>query len=183
MPETGIEARIARIAEPIVDDLGFELVRVKLLSLNGTTVQIMAERPDGSMSIEDCETISRELSAAFDVEDPLDGNYHLEVSSPGIDRPLTRVGDFDRWAGHEAKIELARPHEQRRRFRGTLLGVRDGRFGLRLQDASGGSDTVWMPLADLKDAKLVLTDALIGAAGMKAGGTTDSDEADDRTRS
>ena len=104
--ETGIEARIAHIVEPIANDLGYELVRVKVSSLNGMTVQIMAERPDGTMTVEDCEDLSRNVSPALDVADPINREYHLEISSPGIDRPLTRAKDFETWAGHEAKIEM-----------------------------------------------------------------------------
>ena len=104
--ETGIEARIAHIVEPIANDLGYELVRVKVSGLNGMTVQIMAERPDGTMTVEDCENLSRNISPALDVADPINREYHLEISSPGIDRPLTRAKDFEIWAGHEAKIEM-----------------------------------------------------------------------------
>ena len=104
--ESGLEARIAHIVEPVIAGLGYRLVRVKVSSLNGTTLQIMAERPDGTMNVEGCERLSRDLSPALDVEDPIDRAYHLEVSSPGIDRPLVRRSDFERWAGHHAKIEL-----------------------------------------------------------------------------
>ena len=107
--ETGIEARIAQIVEPIANDLGYELVRVKVSGLNGMTVQIMAERPDGTMSVEDCEVLSRNVSPAMDVADPISREYHLEISSPGIDRPLTRAKDFTNWVGHEAKLELETP--------------------------------------------------------------------------
>ena len=121
--ETGLEARIAHIVEPVVEGLGYRLVRIKMSAMNGATLQIMAERPDGSMTVEDCEILSRDISPALDVEDPIDRAYHLEVSSPGIDRPLVRRSDFERWAGHEAKIELARLLDGRKRFRGRLAGV------------------------------------------------------------
>src|SRR5215203_5453898 len=120
--ETGVAARVAAIVEPALADLGFRLVRVKVSGLNGCTVQIMAERPDGTMTVEDCEAVSRAISPILDLDDPVGIAYHLEVSSPGIDRPLVRVSDFTRWAGHEAKVELAVPMDGRKRFRG-IIGV------------------------------------------------------------
>lgn len=161
--ETGLEAKIARIVEPVVEDLGFELVRVKVSGLNGMTVQIMAERPDGTLTIDDCELISRNVSPTLDVEDPVDREYNLEVSSPGIDRPLTRAKDFDTWAGFEARIELAVSQDGRKRFRGILLGVRDGAAGIRLDDADASE--AWLPVEDIAEAKLVLSDDLIRSAG------------------
>jgi len=178
--ETGIEARIAHIVEPVANDLGYELVRVKVTSVNGMTVQIMAERPDGTMRVEDCEALSRAASPEFDVADPISGEYHLEVSSPGIDRPLTRAKDFDNWAGHETKIELDRPLDGRRRFRGILLGVKDGKAGIRLPDAPV-VDEFWLPLDDIGEAKLVLTDALIKTAPrLHAAQTDESIEANEQ---
>jgi ribosome maturation factor RimP len=161
--ETGLEARIARLVEPIVAELGYELVRVKVSGLRGATVQIMAERPDGTMGVEDCELISRNVSPALDVEDPIRGAYHLEVSSPGIDRPLTRLKDFERWAGFEAKLETEIPIDGRKRFRGMLLGVRGDSVGLRLAGQEPGEAEAWLPLDEVSEAKLVLTDALIAA--------------------
>jgi ribosome maturation factor RimP len=161
--ETGLAARIAHIVEPIAADLGYELVRVRVSGLNGMTVQIMAERPDGSMTIDDCELLSRNISPAIDVADPVAREYRLEVSSPGIDRPLTRAKDFDDWAGHEAKLETEQAVNGRKRFRGTLLGVKDGAAGIRLLDGPAADD-IWLPLEDIADAKLVLTDALLKAA-------------------
>jgi len=161
--ETGLAARIAHIVEPIAQDLGYELVRVRISGTNGLTVQIMAERPDGTMRIDDCELLSRNVSPALDVADPVGREYRLEVSSPGIDRPLTRAKDFDLWAGHEAKLETEQAVNGRKRFRGILLGVKDGTAGLRLSDAPEAGD-VWLPLEALAEAKLVLTDALIKAA-------------------
>jgi ribosome maturation factor RimP len=161
--ETGLEAKIAHIVEPIAGDLGYELVRVKVTGLNGMTVQIMAERPDGSMTVEDCERLSRDISPALDVADPIDREYNLEVSSPGIDRPLTRVKDFDIWAGHEAKVELEQALDGRKRFRGVLLGVKADTAGIRLLDTKE-KDDVWLPLDLIGDAKLVLTDTLLKAA-------------------
>src|SRR5918998_2080279 len=158
--ETGLEARIAHLIEPVVTDLGYELVRVRISGLNGMTVQIMAERPDGTMTVEDCELISRNVSPAMDVADPINREYHLEVSSPGIDRPLTRAKDFEIWSGHEAKVEMEQAVNGRKRFRGILTGVKDGSAGMRLLDTPDAGD-VWLPLDDIGEAKLVLTDALI----------------------
>lgn len=168
--ESGLEARIAHIVEPIAGDLGYELVRVKVSSTNGMTVQIMAERPDGTMTVEDCETLSRNVSAALDVADPINREYHLEISSPGIDRPLTRAKDFGTWAGHEAKIELDRPLDGRRRFRGVLLGVRDEEVGIRLADVEGAEqpNDVWLTIDSIGEARLVLTDALVRSALKKS---------------
>lgn len=160
--ETGLEARVARIVEPVAEGLGFRLVRVKLSSMNGITLQIMAERPDGTMTVGDCETLSRDVSPALDVEDPMDAAYNLEVSSPGIDRPLVRRSDFEKWNGHEAKIELAVPLDGRKRFKGKLAGV-DGEFLLLALEKSrlDGPTTVKLALADIGEAKLVMTDALV----------------------
>jgi ribosome maturation factor RimP len=155
--EIGLEARVAHIVEPVIEGLGFRLVRVKISAMNGTTVQIMAERPDGTMTVGDCEKLSRDLSPTLDVEDPLDRAYNLEVSSPGIDRPLVRRSDFVRWAGQTAKIELERPLDGRKRFRGTLAGVDGDRACLEMEDGA----KAWLPLADIGDARLVLTDELI----------------------
>jgi ribosome maturation factor RimP len=169
--ETGLEARIAHIVEPVIDGLGYELVRVKVSGAAGMTVQVMAERPDGTMGVEDCELISRNISPALDVEDPIGRAYNLEVSSPGIDRPLTRAKDFEAWAGHEARIETETAIDGRKRFRGTLLGMRDGAAGVRLPE--GEPDEHWLPLGEIAEAKLVMTDALLAAArtGASANGS------------
>jgi len=160
--EAGLEARIAHLVEPVAEDLGYELVRVKISARNGMTVQIMAERPDGTMRVEDCELLSRNLSPVLDVADPIGREYNLEVSSPGIDRPLTRAKDFANWAGYEAKVELDHAVNGRRRYRGILLGVKDDTAGIRVLDApSEDDDQVWLPLAEIGDAKLVLTDELL----------------------
>lgn len=160
--ETGVAARVAAVAEPVIEDLGFRLVRVKVSSLNGCTVQIMAERPDGTMNVEGCETISRALSPVFDLEDPVDRAYHLELSSPGIDRPLVRVQDFERWSGHEAKIEMAVPVGARKRFRGVIRGVEADTVTIELPDVREGDEPmVRLPLSDLAEARLVLTDELV----------------------
>ena len=160
--ETGVAARVAAIAEPVIEDLGFRLVRVKLSSLNGCTVQIMAERAYGTMTVEDCETVSRALSPVLDLEDPVERGYHLEISSPGIDRPLVRRSDFERWAGYEAKIELALPVAGRRRFRGVIRGVEGDVALLELPDVAEDDERLArLPLADLAEARLVLTDELV----------------------
>lgn len=164
--ERGVGARIAAIAIPVLEDLGYRLVRVNVSSRNGCTVQVMAERPDGSLTIEDCELISRTLSPTLDVDDPIDVAYHLEVSSPGIDRPLVRLSDFEVWSGYEAKIDLEVPIDGQKRFRGTLLGVKEGLIGVRIAvgyDQTGPADR-WFRPEDVGSAKLVLTDALVEAS-------------------
>ncbi len=173
--ETGIAARIAAIAAPVMADLGFRLVRIKLSGNAGTTVQVMAERPDGGMSIDDCEALSEALSPVLDVEDPIEGGYRLEISSPGIDRPLVRASDLERALGHEARVELAAAIDGRKRLRGTieaLEGQGDAvRVLMRRSDARPGEAAeVWLTLSDIAEARLVLTDALIRAAlrGAKA---------------
>jgi ribosome maturation factor RimP len=166
--EPGLAARVAAIAEP-VQEMGYRLVRVRVSGLAGCTVQLMAERPDGSMTIEDCEALSRALSPVLDVADPIDRPYRLEVSSPGIDRPLVRHSDFDRYAGHQIKIEMAVAVGGRRRFRGTLLGTAGDSARLRRDSvAPGEAEEVTLPIEDMAEAKLVLTDALI-AESLKRG--------------
>jgi len=163
--EQGMAARVAAIATPVLNDLGYRLVRVRVSGTSGCTVQIMAERPDGSMSIEDCETASRALSPVFDAEDPIDREYRLELSSPGIDRPLVRRSDFERYAGHEMKVEMTFALDGRKRFRGLLLGVDGEAARIRRKDAAEGEPAdVLLPIADMAEARLVLTDALITEA-------------------
>src|SRR5215469_144391 len=164
--ETGSAARVAAIAEPVLNDLGFRLVRVRISGLAGCTVQVMAERPDGVMTIEDCQMVSRALSPVLDVADPIDRAYRLEVSSPGIDRPLVRRSDFERFAGSVVKLEMAIARDGRRRFRGELLGREGEDARIRLEDGA----EVLLPIAEMADAKLVLTDALIAAALKRGGG-------------
>src|SRR6266480_636414 len=160
--EQGTAARVAAIAEPVLGGIGYRLVRVKISGLDGCTVQIMAERPDGTMTVEDCETVSRALSPVLDVADPIEGAYRLEVSSPGMDRPLVRRSDFERFVGHRLKLELAVPVGGRRRYRGLLLGV-DGDYARIRRDDAGPDDEseVSLRIEDMDEAKLVLSDDLI----------------------
>jgi ribosome maturation factor RimP len=160
--EQGTAARVAVIAEPVLDSLGYRLVRVRMSGLAGCTVQIMAERPDGTMTIDDCETVSRALSPVLDVEDPVDRTYRLEISSPGIDRPLVRRSDFDRYAGHVVKVEMAAPIAGRRRFRGVLIGLEGDAALIRRDDARADEAAdVRLPIEGMEEARLVLTDALV----------------------
>jgi ribosome maturation factor RimP len=162
--EQGTAARVASLAAPVLSGLGYRLVRVRVSGTSGMTVQIMAERADGTMAIEDCEAASRALSPVFDAEDPIDREYRLELSSPGIDRPLVRRSDFARYAGHEAKIEMAVGLDGRKRFRGILLGIEGDAARLRPKDkemAGGEAADVLLPIADMAEARLVLTDALV----------------------
>jgi ribosome maturation factor RimP len=153
---TELLRRIEEIVAPSVAGMGYELVRVAMS--RGGTLQIMIEPADGrAMDVEDCATLSRVLSAVLDVEDPIPGSYTLEVSSPGIDRPLTRPKDYVRWSGHVARLETAEPIEGRRRFKGTLLGLADDLVKIRLDDGKEAA----VPLASVTKAKLELTDALI----------------------
>ena len=180
--ETGVAARVAAIASGVLGGLGYRLVRVKVTNRDGGTVQIMAERPDGTMSIDDCEAASRALSPVLDVEDPIASAYRLEMSSPGIDRPLVRLSDFVRWAGHEVKVEMSVPVDSRKRFRGILTGAEDGDALVRRTDARADEEpTVRLPLRDIHDARLVLTDALIREAlrAAKAAGQELDEEAED----
>jgi ribosome maturation factor RimP len=167
--EPGAAARVSAVAAPVLQQLGYRLVRIRISGEAGCTVQIMAERPDGSMQIEDCEAISRALSPVLDIADPIDRAYRLEISSPGIDRPLVRRSDFERFAGHLAKIEMAVAHDGRKRFRGILAGVDGDRVRLRRDDAPAGTEAeVALVMEDIADARLVLTDELI-AESMRRG--------------
>jgi ribosome maturation factor RimP len=160
--ESGVAARVAAIVEPAIADLGYRLVRVRVTGQNGCTVQIMAEKTDGTMTVEGCEAVSQAVSPALDVDDPVQVAYHLEVSSPGIDRPLVRAGDFARWAGHLAKIDTEQPVSGRKRFRGILRGVAGGDALLSRDDAKSEEERdVAIPMTLIADARLVLTDALV----------------------
>ncbi|MFC4669238.1 ribosome maturation factor RimP [Seohaeicola nanhaiensis] len=154
--KAAIDRRLAEIVTPVIEDLGFELVRIRLMSGKSTTLQIMADRPDGGIEVDDCAAISNAVSAILDVEDPILDEYTLEVSSPGIDRPLTRLKDFDDYEGYEAKIETSELIDGRRRFKGTLAGIEGDEVLINLEEGTIGLKFEW-----LSDAKLVLTDDLI----------------------
>ena len=163
--ETGLEARLAAIIEPVANDLGYALVRVKVTQENGMTLQVMAEDANGRFTIADCERLSKDLSPVLDVEDPIEREYHLEVSSPGIDRPLVRARDFRTYLGHEAKIELSDMLDGRRRFRGLIKAADDESVTVTLPDVPEGQEPDRrLPLALLGEAKLVMTDALLNMA-------------------
>lgn len=166
--EAGLAAEFAQIAEPVLEGLGFRLVRVHISGATERIVQIMAERPDGSMTVNDCEMISKGLSPVIDVADPLSGKYRLEISSPGIDRPLVRPSDFEDWAGHEAKIELKEPVDGRKRFKGVLEGFEDGEVRIAAEAGSLGIQNLGFPVSLIADARLVLTDDLIRDALTRA---------------
>lgn len=185
--ETGIDARVAAIVAPALTDLGFRLVRVKISGRDGCTLQIMAERADGTFTVEDCEAASKAISPVLDVEDPIERAYNLEMSSPGIDRPLVRVSDFSRWAGHLAKVDMEVPVDGRKRFKGVLEGVEGARALLRRDDpAKDQPAQVRLPIADVGEARLILTDELIRvalrrskAAGRAPDGADDAPANDD----
>ena len=158
--KTSIDRRLAEIITPVVEDMGFDLVRVRLMGSKTKTLQIMAERPDGGIEVDDCAEISTAISASLDVEDPIEEAYTLEVSSPGIDRPLTRLKDFDSWTGYEAKLETSELIDGRRRFKGRLQGSDADEVLVEL-DIDGQSATIGLKFDWLSDAKLVLSDDLI----------------------
>ena len=168
--ETGVAADIAAVVEPVLEDMGFRLVRVKVQG-GGTAdriVQLMTERPDGSITIDDCEAISKGISPVLDVADPISGAYRLEISSPGIDRPLVRPSDFEDWSGHEARIELTEPVCGRKRFKGVLEGFEDGEVRMQADTGEHGVQHLGLPVNLISDAKLVLTDELIREALARA---------------
>ena len=158
--KASIDRRMADIVTPVIEDMGFELVRIRLMGGNTKTLQIMAERPDGGIEVDECAAISTAVSATLDVEDPLEDAYTLEVSSPGIDRPLTRLKDFDTWDGYEAKLETAESIDGRRRFKGTLQGTEENEVLIEIE-VDGKPTTIGLEFDWLSDAKLVLTDELI----------------------
>lgn len=160
--ETGVDRRVAEIIEPVLTGMDFRLVRVRLSSQNGATLQIMAERNDGSMTVQDCEALSTAISPVLDVDDPVDKAYHLEVSSPGIDRPLVRRSDFLRWQGHLAKIETSVIVDNRKRFRGRIVESGADGFTIERDQVGYGEELrVTIPFAALSEARLVLTDDLV----------------------
>jgi ribosome maturation factor RimP len=159
--KTSIDRRLAAILAPVIEGMGFELVRVRLMSGKSKTLQVMADRPEGGIDVDECGEISTAISAALDVEDPIEDAYTLEVSSPGIDRPLTRLKDFDAWAGYDAKLETTELIDGRRRFRGLLQGTEDSEVLIEVEAEGQGPVTIGLPFDWLSDAKLVLTDDLI----------------------
>ncbi|HMS96122.1 MAG TPA: ribosome maturation factor RimP [Tabrizicola sp.] len=158
--KTAIDRRLADIVGPVIEGLGFELVRIRLMGGKTRVLQIMADRPDGGIGVDECGDISTAVSAVLDVEDPLEDNYILEVSSPGIDRPLTRLKDFEVWKGWEARIETTELIDGRRRFKGDLAGVEGDEVLITLEEA-GEEVTIGLKFDWLSDAKLILTDELI----------------------
>jgi len=154
--KAAIDRRIAEIITPVVEDMGFEVVRVRLMTGKESTLQVMAQKSDGTIEVDECGQISAAIGALLDVEDPILDNYTLEVSSPGIDRPLTRLKDFDQWQGFEAKLETDELIDGRRRFKGALAGTQDGEVLITITEGTIGLKFEW-----LSDAKLVLTDDLI----------------------
>lgn len=174
--KAAIDRKLAEIIQPVIEGLGYELVRVRMLGGKTKALQIMAERPDGGIEVDDCAKISTAVSAVLDVEDPFEDPYALEVSSPGIDRPLTRFKDFDMWNGYEAKIETDELVDGRRRFKGVLAGVNDDEVLITIAEGTIGLKFDW-----LSDAKLVLTDELISEMlrQRKASGDINEDDFDD----
>lgn len=158
--KTAMDRRMAEIITPVIEDMGFELVRVRLMGGKTAILQIMAERADGGIEVDECASISTAVSAVLDVEDPIEDGYTLEVSSPGIDRPLTRLKDFDEFEGYEAKLETAELIDGRKRFKGVLAGTEDDEVLINIEE---GAETITVGLKFdwLADAKLVLTDELI----------------------
>ena len=160
--ETGPAAEIAELAEPVLESLGFRLVLVRIAGGQGPIVEILAERPDGTMSIEDCKSVSLNLSPLLDVHDPMPGkSYRLQISSPGIDRPLVRPTDFDQWSGYEAKIEMKELIDGRRRFRGVLEGFENGEVRIEVELGEAGLQVLGLPLGLVGEARLVLTNELV----------------------
>ena len=181
MRESGLAAEIVALAEPVIEELGLRLVRVKISAQSGTVVQIMADRQNGTISVDDCALVSRRVSPLLDAHDPIPGGYTLEVSSPGIDRPLVRPSDFEDWAGFEAKIELKELVDGRRRFRGILEGYEDGEARLRIELKDYEEpQIVGLPVALIGEAKLVMTDSLLKLAqSANAASNAEGDEEPD----
>jgi ribosome maturation factor RimP len=174
--ETGAAAEIAALVEPALEDLGLRLVRVLTSGRDGGTVQIMVDRAESDVTVEDCADASRAISPLLDAHDPIPGRYHLEVSSPGIDRPLVRPSDFDDWAGHEAKVMLRETVEGRKRFRGAIDGYDETADEVRIAVTLEGNnepDILGFPVSLIESAKLVMTDALMAASKARRGGGGD----------
>lgn len=178
--KTAIDRRLAEIVTPVIEALGFELVRIRLMGGKTRTLQIMADRPDGGIEVDDCAKISTAVSAVLDVEDPIEDHYTLEVSSPGIDRPLTRLKDFDTWEGYEARLETTELIDGRRRFKGILSGTEDDEVLIEIEEG-GETVTIGLKFDWLSDAKLILTDDLIAEMlrQRKASGVIDESQFDD----
>ena len=178
--KSAMDRRLAAIVTPVIEGMGFELVRIRLMGGNTRILQIMADRPEGGIVVDDCGEISIAVSAVLDVEDPVEENYILEVSSPGIDRPLTRLKDFEMWKGWEARMETTELIDGRRRFKGTLGGV-EGDEVLIMIEEGGETVTIGLQFEWLADAKLILTDELISEMlrQKKASGTFDETEFDE----
>ncbi len=160
--ESGIDAKITALLEPIIIELGFRVVRIRMMNMNGLVMQIMAERSDGTFTINDCEAISKAISPVLDIEDPVAGEYNLEVSSPGIDRPLVRRSDFDIWGSNVLKMETSHMIDGRKRFRGFVTKTSDE--SLTLERVNAGKDeqtTFEIPYDALVEAKLIMTDDLL----------------------
>ena len=174
--KTAIDRRLAEIIQPVIEGMGFELVRVRLMGSKYSTLQVMAERPEGGIEVDECAQISTALGATLDVEDPIEEEYTLEVSSPGIDRPLTRLKDFATWEGYEAKIETTELIDGQRRFKGELAGVEGSEVLVNIEQGTVGLKFEW-----LSDAKLVLSDELIREMlrQRKAAGIVDEDKFDE----
>lgn len=174
--ETGVAAEVAAVAEPVLDELGLRLVRVLISGRDGGTVQIMVDRAESDVTVEDCADASRAISPLLDAHDPIPGRYHLEISSPGIDRPLVRPSDFEEWAGHEAKVMLREPVDGRKRFRGVIDGYDETTDEVRLAVTLEGKsepDILGFPAGLIESAKLVMTDALMAASKARRGGSDD----------
>lgn len=178
--KTAIDRRLAEIVTPAIEGLGYELVRIRLQGGRTATLQIMADRPEGGINVDDCAKISTAVSAVLDVEDPIEDNYHLEVSSPGIDRPLTRLKDFDAWADYEARIETTELIDGRRRFKGFIRGTEGNEVLIEIEEA-GAPLTIGLEFEWLSDAKLILTDDLIAEMlrQKKEAGVIDEDAFDE----
>jgi len=179
--KTAIDRKLAEIVGPAIEGLGFELVRIRLMGGQTKTLQIMADRPEGGIDVDDCAKVSTAVSAVLDVEDPIEDNYYLEVSSPGIDRPLTRLKDFDMWEGYEARIETEAQIDGRKRFKGILVGTEADEVLINIEDGANGIQTIGLKFDWLTDAKLILTDELIAEMlrQRKAAGIIDEDQFDD----
>ena len=174
--ESGVAARVADLIEPVLESTGYRLVLVRLMGGSDAILEIMAERADGTMTVEDCEAVSHAVSPLLDVHDPVEGSYRLQISSPGIDRPLVRPADFERWAGYEAKIELKEAVSGRKRFRGPIEGFTAGEARIEIEVPDEGPQVIGLPLALIASAKLVLTDKLVRDSLRRAKGNEATDE-------